>query len=247
MKTLVLFFAAILLFPTILSAQYASIWFNSPRNNSISFQGTIEDATAYCEVSGSHLKTDLYLTFSTKAYSGNPTSDSLEVRAYFGLPQQSFITDLWLWIEGDTSVALLADRFKAQATYNAIVGARKDPALLTKTYGDNYQLNIFPFTLPGKRKVKITYSSPLNINDSSGTVSLPYWFLKASAPYKEKPFTVFLKKHQLWEFPYIKGNSLFIFSPIIDTTFGNVLRCDIPRDSIVNAQQLDITFKRKNN
>ncbi len=247
MKTLSSLVTAILFLSVTLSAQNANMWFNSPRNNSIGFQGTIEDATAYCEVSGSHLKTDLYLTFSTKAYSGNPTTDSLEIRTSFSMPQQSFITDLWLWIGQDTSVALIADRFKAQATYNNIVGARKDPALLTKSYGDSYQLNIFPFTLPGKRKIKLTYSSPLNINDSSATISLPYWFLKASAPYTEKPFTVFLKKHQLWESPYIKGNSLFMFSPVIDTTFGNVLRCDIARDSIVNAQQLDIIFKRKNN
>lgn len=221
--------------------------FNSPRNNSLWFQGTIEDATAYCEVSGSHLKTDLYLTFSTKAYTGNPTTDSVEIRAYFSLPQQSFITDLWLWIEGDTSVALLADRFKAQATYNNIVGARKDPALLTKTYGDYYQLNIFPFTVPGKRKIKITYSSPLTINDSSGKVSLPIWLLKASAPYNEKPFSLFLKEHQLWKSPSVKGNTAFQFSLTNDTTFGSVLQCNIPRDSINASSQLDIIFQRKNN
>ena len=247
MKTFFSIIIAIIIYSATLSAQYASISFNNPRNNSMWFQGTIEDATAYCEVSGSHLKTDLYLTFSTKAYTGIPTTDSLEIRAYFSLPQQSFIADLWLWIDGDTSVALLADRFKAQATYNNIVGARKDPALLTKTYGDYYQLNIFPFTVPGKRKIKITYSSPLNINDSSGKVSLPIWLLKASAPYKEKPFSIFLKEHPLWKSPSMKGNTSFQFSLTNDTTFGNVLQCDIPRDSIAATSQLDIVFQRENN
>ena len=247
MKNYSLLFIATFFISTTLSAQYASLWFNSPRNNSLSFKGTIEDATAYCEVSGSHLKTDLYLTFSTKAFTGNPPSDSVELRMYFSLPQQSFVTDLWLWIENDTSIALLADRFKAQTTYNTIVGARKDPALLTKTYGDNYQLNIFPFTLPGKRKIKITYSSPLNISDSSGIVSLPYWLFTASAPYNAKPFTIFLKEHLLWKSPSVRGNTVFSFSPFSDTTFGNVLRCEIPRDSISSIQRLDIVFQRKSN
>jgi hypothetical protein len=233
------FIIAALLFYTNLSAQYASLYMSTPRGNFISMTGTVEDAVAYCEISGSHLKTDLYLTFSTKA-SNVVSNDSLELRAYFTLPPQSFVTDLWLWIGEDTSIAIIADKFKAQATYNNIVGARKDPALLTKNYGDSYNLQIFPFTLPGKRKIKMTYSSPLSIVDSTISVPLPYWFLQASAPYNATPFTVFLKQNPQWHSPQVRGNTVFGFTPVNDAVFGNVLRCDIHRDSINAARQLSL-------
>jgi hypothetical protein len=234
-----LFFSVVLMLSPMISAQYASLWMSNPRGGTSSFQGTVEEAVAYCEISGSHLKTDLYLTFSTKA-SSVVSSDSVELRSYFTLPPQSFITDLWLWIGEDTSIAIIADKFKAQATYNNIVGARKDPALLTKNYGDSYNLSIFPFTLPGKRKIKITYSSPLTIAESAVSVGLPYWFLQASAPYNATPFTVFLKQNPQWHSPFVQGNTAFPFTPVNDAVFGNVLRCDIARDSVTKAQQLSL-------
>ncbi|MBI2428967.1 MAG: T9SS type A sorting domain-containing protein [Ignavibacteriales bacterium] len=243
MKTLVTLVSFLFCSTTLLTAQYASMWMNSPRGNTQSFQSTIEDATAYVSIQSGHANVDIYLTFSTRAYD-HTSSDSLELRCWFSLPALSFITDLWLWIGDDTSRAIIADRFQAQATYNNIVGARKDPALLVKEYGNTYSLNVFPFTLPGKRKVKISYTNPIAISDSIGKIPLPFWFLNASAFYNEKPFVVLIQPTELWRNPLINGSSRFPMQQVVDPTFGSVLRCEIPRDTLSALQTCDINVER---
>lgn len=247
MKKLTMLFVFLFSLISNLTSQYANIYVSSPRGTIGGFQGTIENTVAYCEISGSHLKTDLYLTFSTAGYTGQPTNDSLEIRMYFGLSPQSFITDLWLWIGEDTSKAIIADRFKAQATYNNIVGARKDPALLIKSYGDYYELSIYPITLPGKRKIKLSYVTPMVINDSSGSVALPIWLLNASAAYVLTPFCINIKTDSTWGAPTMYGNSIFTLSESIDSTFGHVMHGDVSRETIRNTNQLNLTFKKRKN
>lgn len=224
-------------------AQYANLSISSPRGNTPAFTGTIEDAVAVVAPQGGHANIDLYLTFSTKA-SNIVNDDSLEVRCWFSLPSQSFITDLWLWIGDDTSRALIADRFKAQATYNTIVGARKDPALLMKEGSDSYSLSIFPITLPGKRKVKISYTTPISVLDSIGKIPVPIWLLKASAPFNGKPFTIFVTPNSSWKDPYINGGDVFPLQQVTDTTFGVILRGDVHRDSLEKMSTLDIVLLR---
>jgi len=225
-----------------LFAQYANLNVSNPRAGGFWNQGTIEEALFVVDPVGGYAHSDFFLTLTSNLFPN--TTDSLEVRLYFSLPHGSFITDLWLWIGEDTSVAILADRYKAQATYNTIVGARKDPALLTKEYGDYYSLSIFPLPPNQKRKIKISYSTPLNVTDSAGTILLPYWILKASAEYTAQPFRVLVKKNDSWTKPTIKENNSFTFSEIADSVYGNVLECKIPRSSIAVLQSLTLQLQR---
>jgi hypothetical protein len=80
---------------------------------------------------------------------------------------------MYLWIRGVPQAAALKERWKAVQAYWRIVGFRWDPALLQKTYGDGYNLRVFPFSHGEERKVRICYSSPLQPSGTYLTLGYP--------------------------------------------------------------------------
>jgi hypothetical protein len=118
-------------------------------------------------------RTTLELSFKDTDSPKEPKNDSMEVTFNFNLPANSVVDSLYLWINGNPQHAALKERWKAVRTYNQIVGARMDPALLQKMSDDNYNLRIFPFSTGQERKVKICYSTPVS-SDGDKNLFLEY-------------------------------------------------------------------------
>ncbi len=135
-------------------------------------QGTITDIDIEAELRGCFAQISLSMTFdASQKYTFSP-KDSLEVQMRFNLPDNSIITDLYLWVENEKVQAGIYESTEATQVYETIVSRRQDPAFLRKYYGNYYDLKIFPLMTDMPRKVQITYLTPVNIQ-RNGDYSIP--------------------------------------------------------------------------
>jgi tetratricopeptide (TPR) repeat protein len=115
----------------------------------------------------------------------NPRKDTVEGLYSFNLQEGQVITGFELDMNGKFRRGSIAEKWKARAAYNNIVGKKVDPALLQQIYRNSYYLNIFPLLPGGSRKVRIEiqqlllvkkdtvfYSLPLNIHDTISAVNI---------------------------------------------------------------------------
>ncbi len=138
--------------------------------------GTIEAATISVRPKGVYAEVGVELTFSARG-AGFPGNDQLEVQFLFSVPDDVAITDSWLWVNDEIVKAILIDRWTASETYEGIVNRRQDPSLLVKLDQSHYQLNVYPMSGNGSRKVKITYLAPMTWTADRVHVPLPFdWF-----------------------------------------------------------------------
>lgn len=114
------------------------------------------------KISGLFSRTAMTLSFRDVLSSQG--SDSMQVSFNFNLPENTVVDSMYLWINGKPQPAALKERWSAVQTYNQIVGRRCDPALLQKTYGNSYSLQIFPFSHRQERKIRICYTTALSTN-----------------------------------------------------------------------------------
>lgn len=142
-------------------------------------QGTIEDAEFVLRPQGLYLGVDMYLTFSGKdmLYSAE---DTIEFVCNFDLPHGSIINDSWLWLNQDTLIADMLDRWTASTIYNEIVGRQQDPSILYKTWGNEYELRIYPMQGDSSRRVKISYLAPFTFTSKNVSAQFPIDLLQAS-------------------------------------------------------------------
>lgn len=109
----------------------------------------------------------------------NPNKKEIEGLHQFMLNPEQVITAFQLDLNGKYRDGSIEEKWKATNTYNAIVGKRIDPALLTMDYAGHYNLRIYPIPAKSSRKVtmtiqqllapgkqKLSYSLPLNIRDT---------------------------------------------------------------------------------
>lgn len=164
-------------------------------------QGTIEDAEISIHPQGLYIEIGMYLTFSGQ---GNSYSDqdTIEVECNFNLPEGSIVHDSWLWYNEDTLVADLIDRWTATSIYNAIVGRRQDPSILYKTWGNSYELRIYPMKGDSTRRVKLAYLVPLTFTSNSVFAELPMNIIKLSRYYVED-LKFYVQTDETWKNPRI--------------------------------------------
>src|SRR4030095_4457782 len=106
----------------------------------------------------------------------NATEREIEGLYQFELQPHQVITAFQLDLNGKYRDGSIEEKWKATNSYNAIVGKRIDPALLTMDYPGHYRLRIYPVPAKGCRKVTMTiqelfmadkdelsYTLPLNI------------------------------------------------------------------------------------
>lgn len=79
----------------------------------------------------------------------------------FPAPENAAVNRLALVIDGKTYEAELLSRDEAVRTYERIVGARRDPALLEFVNRQTFRLRIFPFPPQGQREVIVRYDQLL--------------------------------------------------------------------------------------
>jgi len=192
-------------------------------------QGTIEKAEVTARPSGIYMEYELYLTFSAKNL-GFSNSDSLEVELQFTLPEDAIVHDSWLWI-GDTIVrGTIMDKWTAELIYEQIVKRRRDPSILYKLGGGQYDLRIFPMSGNELRKAKISYLVPTQWNAERVYAPLPTNLLRTSA----YPSTIHLVTwpDEQWKHPTVLEFPNIVFQGLDDTMFGTHLQADIPAAAI---------------
>lgn len=144
-------------------------------------KGSIDTATFVLEPKGIYSELSLYLTFSSKATNMNLASDTLETVFNFDLPDNSLITDSWLWIDNQIVQADILDKWSARNIYEGIVKRQKDPSILFKN-GNQYELRIYPVLGNQGRKVKLKILLLNKWSENDGfVVNLPLNILNAAS------------------------------------------------------------------
>ena len=181
--------------------------------------GNIESASCLIEPKGFYAECTLILEFSTGG-DWYEAEANLEIDMNFRLPENSGITDLFLWIEGVAERGEIYDRWTASLIYESIVQRRIDPAILSVVAGNEYNLKVFPLPPNGSRKIMIRYLTPLG-NTLNGTpiIQIPMNILKLSYKMPNK-FKIAFKGGDQYHSPTIREAANMDFSYEQDADFG---------------------------
>ena len=118
------------------------------------------EATAY---------TEWILTFR------NDSRVAREARVQILLPQDSVVSRLTLWIDGEEREAAFAGRRETREAYRSVVERRRDPVLVTTSGPDLVLVQCFPVPASGgTMKIRLGITSPLCQDEAGlGTVGFP--------------------------------------------------------------------------
>ncbi len=222
-KKTVLLFLFLLISLKVSAQTYLNV--QDPQATWYSSRGTIEEAVFSVGSKGIYSQVSAYLTFSARG--GNFLSGSqLETVMSFTLPEGSFVTDLWLWLDnGKISKGKILDVWSASSIYEGIVNRRKDPAILKKTGSRNYELRVYPMDRAGTRKVRITYMTPVTWTDSYVSTPIPIDWLSASLN-RPANVEVITWRTEEWANPNVSN----ITTPFVnrsDPFFGEHIKYDL--------------------
>ncbi len=109
----------------------------------------------------------------------------------FPAPENAAVNRLALVIDDKTYEAELLNREEAVRTYERIVGARRDPALLEFVNRQTFRLRIFPFPPHGEREVIVRYDQLLRRQGNTYRFVYPMRIERISEkPIREAAITV---------------------------------------------------------
>jgi hypothetical protein len=99
-----------------------------------------------------------------------------EARAELALPPGGVVSRVTLWIDGQEHEAAFAGRDLTRRAYQRVVGARRDPILVTASAPDRILVQCFPVRPDGGViKARIGITAPLQMTErGTGTLGLPY-------------------------------------------------------------------------
>lgn len=221
MKTILLTTALILL-GTIGYSQYLTI--EDPQDWRRG-QGTIEETKITYEPKGLFTEVNWEITFSAKGLEEFTEKDTVEVVYYFKLPEGAVVTDSWLWFNDSILTALIIDRWSANQVYENIVNRRKDPSILYKNWGNDYELRIFPMAAKESRKVRLTFLIPTNWTEKKVESYFPAENLMVSK-YPSKNVDVYANLTSEWKNPVISGAGNIILDAENGEDFTHHIKID---------------------
>ena len=91
----------------------------------------------------------------------NTSNERLEGTFRFPLPAGASLLGLAMEINGELMEGELVERHKARRTYESIVDAMQDPALLEWEQGNTFKLRVFPIEPRSEKRIVIRYLAPL--------------------------------------------------------------------------------------
>jgi Ca-activated chloride channel family protein len=230
-------FALLLSISSINVFGYYNLTVGDPRNSWWNDQGTIEAAEVHVRPQGIYTDFELFLTFSARnSYFSNPT-DTVEVVLMFDLPQEAIVRDSWLWFGEDTLKARLLDKWTATSIYEGVVKRRRDPSILQKLYGTQYELRIFPMAGNETRKVKISFMLPAQWDKEKVSAVLLPEILRTSMNQVGK-LTVIAWPDTTWKNPVVQGADGISFASKYTASLGNHVRADIGNQYFYNALRI---------
>lgn len=95
----------------------------------------------------------------------NPNPFPVEGTYLFPLPEEAAISEFTMWVDGEPLEGKLLPRDEARRIYEEIVRRQRDPALLEYVGRDAFQASIFPIPPGGERRVEITYTEVLALEE----------------------------------------------------------------------------------
>lgn len=95
----------------------------------------------------------------------NANDFNAEFRARFELPQDSFITNYYLYVNDKKKFGMIADKRAANWIYNQIVTIRRDPGILSYISDSIIEFKVFPFNTNETRKTgfEIIHKAPVTL------------------------------------------------------------------------------------
>jgi hypothetical protein len=127
---------------------------------------------------------------------------------------------------------VMYDKWTASLIYESIVERRIDPAILTKTGANEYNIKIFPLLTNLPRRIKIEYLTPINnLLTNHPLVSTPFNILKLSAELPDD-FKVAFIGGSSFTTPQILEDEGISFTTVDDPEFGH---CEVA--NLTNLQQ----------
>jgi len=94
----------------------------------------------------------------------NPNDLQLEGTYLFPLPDDVAVSDFVLYIDGKPVKAELLTKDRARQTYEGIVRALQDPALLEYIGSRAFRARVFPIPPKGERRIQLEYSQILEVD-----------------------------------------------------------------------------------
>jgi hypothetical protein len=92
----------------------------------------------------------------------NPSSETLEGRFNFELPEGAVITGYALDIDGQLLDGVLVDHLKARRTFDAKVREGIDPGLAEVSRDNRFSTRVFPIPSEGERTIQLKFSAPIH-------------------------------------------------------------------------------------
>ncbi len=92
----------------------------------------------------------------------NPSSETLEGRFNFELPEGAVITGYALDIDGQLLDGVLVDHLKARRTFDAKVREGIDPGLAEVSRDNRFSTRVFPIPSEGERTIQLRFSAPIH-------------------------------------------------------------------------------------
>jgi Ca-activated chloride channel family protein len=83
----------------------------------------------------------------------------------FPLPEGASVSEFTMWVEGEPVEGKILDADEARRIYEDIVRRRRDPALLEYVGRNAVQARIFPIPPGGSRKIELTYTQVLPVDN----------------------------------------------------------------------------------
>lgn len=235
MKTFTI--AVFLVFSSVISFSQ-SLWINDPQTWR-GGPGTIDETKITCQPQGIFMRVDWEIEFSARDLAEFSEKDTVEVVYNFNLPEGSVINDSWLWL-GDTILkAMIMDRWSASQVYENIVNRRRDPSILTKNWGNNYELRIFPMAAKESRRAKISFLTPTSWTQKSVGIQFISANLMVS---KNVPRSVdlFAKLTNEWKNPVLSGATNVPLLPEIENETGTTHHAKIDFKELTNDQKFEV-------
>ena len=240
-------FILILLFASHILAYSSnnSLWVQDPKYRWLNSEsGIIEEAEIAIRPLGSFIEYSLYLTISASAPNSFDEQTQLEISMDFELPENSLLTDWWLWINDEPKQAEIVDISSVKTdeyslTESGYSGAIINESgfsnpinsfLLTRDKLGEYSIDIFPILPNESRKFKITYLSPASYFSGDVSVDLPVHILNLSSiPLSE--ITAYFLPSNYYSNPK-SGNPDISFTSYMHAEYGTCKR------SIINYENL---------
>lgn len=117
---------------------------------------------------------DRHWTSTVKLEVSNKHERDIEFLLYFETPDDCFISNYYLEIEGKKEFGILAETKSASWVYNNIVKQRRDPGLLTYVGNNKYSLRVFPVQNTENRitGIEFVHKNPIKITLNDTIVQL---------------------------------------------------------------------------